>query len=208
MSDNVPNETPARRRGDRILSFLFGLVLVVMAVELIFLARQNRELKSTVSRLQGELLSARSQGIPRLEAGEIVLPVELQTVDGNVDRLAFDDPARDTVLLFFSPDCAACEANLERWRTLREASDPGRRRLLYVSMAPPDKTVSYAKDHGFLDAVRLASVEIADQYKVHEIPTTVLVEPGGLVTQVWRGQLSDEALQSLVEARPAAAGGG
>src|SRR3990172_9253490 len=112
--------TEPRKRGlgDRLFPWFMGAVFVVMAVELVFLARQNRDLKAALSSVHQQLSSMRTAS--SLKEGEVVEPLELPTLTGERMRLAYDDPDRETILLVFSPDCPACQENLEGWKRRSE----------------------------------------------------------------------------------------
>ncbi len=186
-------EPRKRSLGDRLFTWLLGVVFAVMVVELVLLTRQNRDLKAAVSSLHQQLSSMRSA--ISLKEGEVVEPLELPTLTGERVRLAYDDPDRDTILLVFSPDCPACEENLDGWRRLSAAHDPAREALVYVSTAEPEKTREFARDHALPDPVLLSDAEALTRYKVQEIPATIVVGPGGVVKRVWVGVLSEEALE-------------
>ena len=170
-----------------------GAVFVVMAVELVFLARQNRDLKAALSSVHQQLSSMRTAS--SLKEGEVVEPLELPTLTGERMRLAYDDPDRETILLVFSPDCPACQENLEGWKRLFAAHDPVREELVYVSTAEREKTADFAAAHALRGPVLVSDAHTMATYKVLEIPATIVVGPGGVVKKVWVGVLSEEALR-------------
>ncbi len=182
--------------GQRLLTSFIGLVFLAMAVALIFLAKQNHDLKAALPQLQEELGAARNAAAS-LKAGEVLEPLELPTLAGEVRRLAYDDPSTDTILLIFSPECPACRDNFDNWKKVEAAHDPRRGGLFYVSTAEPEKTVDFAKNHSLPDPVLLSDPSALAKYKVDEIPMTILVGPGGVVKKVWVGTLSRDALEQL-----------
>src|SRR5262245_16169552 len=136
------SEPGKRSVWDRVYTVFLCAAFVVMAVELVLLARQNRNLKASVAFLQQQVSSMRNA--VSLKEGEVLEPLELPTLTGEPLRLAYDDPARDTILLVFSPDCPACQDNMANWTKLQEKHDPARETLVYVSSAEADKTRAYA----------------------------------------------------------------
>ena len=183
--------------GDRLFGIFLVVVFAVMTVELVLLARQNRQLKTNLSRLQGEMMANRGGEVPSLKIGEVLEPLLLPTLNGEPRRLAYDDPVRNTILLIFSPDCPACQENMSNWKRLQESCDPNRERLFYVSTAEGEKTAEFARDHALPEPVLLSDHEALTRYNVFSIPTTVVVGPGGVVKRVWVGVLPEDALDAL-----------
>jgi len=187
------SEPGERSAGERRFLWLLSAVFVIMAVELVLLARQNRSLKVVVAALEQQLGVMRSAA--SLKAGDVLQPLELPTLSGESMRLAYNDPVRDTILLVFSPDCPACAENLESWSRLQAAHDPDRESLVYVSSAGAEATQAFASDHGLPGPVLVSGAQSLNGYKVNEIPATIRVGPGGVVKRVWVGVLSEEALR-------------
>ena len=196
------NATRGNNIGERLFVAFLGLVFLVMAVELILLVRQNRALKAEVARLEGEVAAAGSQAAPWFKTGDLVEPIELTSVEGSVERLGYDDPTSETVLLFFSPDCEACRDNIENWKRLQSSADSRRRRFVYVSTAEPEKTAEFARDHLLQGPILLSTAATLESYRVRGIPATLVVGPGGVVRQAWVGVLSEDALHALATPRP------
>ncbi len=185
---------------DRLFRVFLALVFVVMAVEVFLLARQNRELKALVSSVQLQIAASRDMAKPPLQAGEVVEPLDLTTMTGGASRLTYDDP-RDTILLFFSPDCLTCEENLENWSRIRQALDPARARLVYVSTAEAHSTTRFASEHEIPEPMLVADQGQLGKYRVFRVPATIVVGSGGVVKNVWLGLLSEEAVATLTNAR-------
>jgi peroxiredoxin len=185
-----PQTESGRRLADRLFHVVLTIVFVAMAVEIVLLVRQNRELEATVSELAARLESLAAP--PALAVGETVSPLELRSLDGSPTEIAYDDGV-DTVLLVFSPDCPACEANIDRWKRLAEANDPTCNRMYWVSTADAERTRPFTERHALPPPVLIGTGEALAAYKVTHVPTTVVVGPGGVVESVWVGALSDDA---------------
>jgi peroxiredoxin len=182
------------RRGGTVFTILLALIFVAMAVEVVLLVRQNRELKQTIAELR-----AGGEPVPQLEPGDTVGPLELLTLDGEAARIAYEDPQTETLLLIFSPHCPACQANMTNWKEI-EASG-GERPLYYVSTAGVEETREFSDEHLLNGPVLVGDAEALAEYKVGYIPTTLVVGPGGEVRRIWVGVLEEDTVAEL--SRPA-----
>lgn len=181
--------------GRRVFTVLVGIVLVVMAGAVVVMGKRNHDLKTSITKVQEELGNMRSAGAA-LKVGETLEALELPTLAGERRRLAYDDAGRDTLLLVFSPECPACKQNFENWKKIEASQDASRRGMVYISTDEPEKTVDYAREHA-LGEVLIAGKEALAKFKIEEIPTTILVGPGGTVKKVWIGVLTADAVAEL-----------
>jgi peroxiredoxin len=178
---------------DRLYRVFLVVVFVAMAVELFLLSRQNRALEAMLASMKSQVDIARQMSQPPLRAGEIVAPLDLATLDGAPERLAYDDD-RTTVLLFFSPNCSTCEENLSNWKRMEESADPRRVRLVYVSTAPAEETEGYAREHGVTAPFVVANYPDLQRYRVFRVPATLVIGKGGVVKNAWVGIVSEEEI--------------
>jgi len=181
--------------GQRGFSLALAVVFIAMGVELLLLVRQNRELRTAVSEARDDLDRARQQLIPFVRAGDSVPPLALPALDGRPTRIDFDAPDRDTVLLIFSPDCSACDLNMESWARLHTGETTPGRRVFYLSTAGADATRLFAEEHNLPHPVLIADRDSLIGYRITHIPTTLVIAPGGRVKDAWVGVLPDGALR-------------
>ncbi|MDH3283710.1 MAG: TlpA family protein disulfide reductase [Acidobacteriota bacterium] len=181
-------------------SRLFGLILfvmlAVMAVEIVLLIGQNRELKATVGALR-EQMALGQQAIPSLEEGEVLGPLVATALDGSPATVSYDDLNEDTILLVFSPSCPACNENMANWQKLEDRYPSEDKRLFYVSTAGADETLEFVAAYGIAAPVLLPDDFTMTEYKITHIPTTLVVGPGGAVKEVIVGVLSEKAVAEL-----------
>ena len=182
---------PSDRPGwflNAVVAILVIGIIVVMGL----LILQNRALKA-------ELAAAHSQtdDLPRLEVGEAVDPITLTALDGTEARLDYATPDSETLLLFFSPDCPACDTNFVNWIWIEEARRHPNRRIVFISTVSEEKTREYIADKALESEVLIADRGALDSYKIFRIPTTVLVGYEGVVNGVWAGILPDEVAGQL-----------
>lgn len=178
---------------DRLFRFFLALAFVAMSVELFLLARQNRALEQALAVLRSQVDTARQISQPPLQAGEVVAPLDLATLEGTPERLSYDDE-RTTVLLFFSPSCSTCGENLKNWKRMEERADPRRVRLVYVSTAPAEETQGYAREHGIASAFVVANYQDLTRYRVFRVPVTLVVGKGGVVRNAWQGTVGEQEI--------------
>ena len=103
MSKSTPST------GDRFLSSTLMVLTLALIVIALLLARQNHALKARVADLQQEAIESR----PSLKAGEIVAPLSLPSLDGELVEVSYEPGQPETLLLFFSPGCPACMENMD-----------------------------------------------------------------------------------------------
>ena len=133
-----------------------------------------------------------------MKDGEIVDPLVLPSVGGEVMEVAYENPELDTLLLIFSPDCPACQANMDNWKLLEQGHDSNCTRLFYISTADEETTRRFAEDHDLLGPVLIAGQDDLVGYKVTHIPMTVIVGPDGVVQRVWVGVMPDGAADEVI----------
>jgi peroxiredoxin len=174
------------------LNLIIATLVVGVVVVMGLLIMQNRALKA-------ELAAAHSEGedLPHLEVGERLDPVTLSALDGTEARLDFDTPDSETLLLFFSPDCPACDTNFVNWIWIEEARRHANRRIVFISTVAQEKTRQYIADKELQSEVLIANRSVLDSYKIFQVPTTVLVGNDGVVSAVWSGILPDEVAGEL-----------
>ncbi|MDH3628619.1 MAG: redoxin domain-containing protein [Acidobacteriota bacterium] len=174
---------------------ILNIALVVMVVALVvisgLLIHQNRQLRAMLeSQYNAEL-----EEIPRLEVGDVVEGFTLPALDGAQTNLDYTD--RETLLLFFSPDCPACKTNFANWQAIEDSDLGDNRRVVFISTVDEERTRQYVADKNLRSEVLVGSPSVLDRYKVARIPTTVQVGPGGVVNGVWIGVLSEAVVAEL-----------
>ncbi len=183
--------SPSNRQGwffNVIVTVLLIGVVVVMGL----LILQNRDLKARLAAIQTE-----AADVPELEIGDVVDGFNLPALDGTMTRLDFSAPGSETLLLFFSPDCPACDENFAGWVDIEQGQRHENRRIIYISTVPEEQTRRYVADKDLESEVLIADRSVLDRYKVFQIPATVLVGTGGVVSGVWIGILPDTVVSEL-----------
>jgi peroxiredoxin len=182
-------ETPPRRS---FFSLLLLVLVVVMGLEIFYLARRNR-------RLESSLYEATSLRV--LERGRALPGLTLADVTGAPVRVAYGEGAPATLLIWFSPSCHLCAENAAFWNDLytRHRASPSVR-FLALSDAALGETRAYAAEQGLRFPVcSVTDASLIDAYDGHVMPQTALLSPRGEVKRVWPGAL-DASRQAEIAA--------
>ena len=185
--------SPSRsRRAGRAFTAFLAVACAVLAVQVVLLSLQNREL---ARRLDAPAEVAAAERRARLEVGEVLQPFRLRADDGSVGELRFDSWA--TLLLVFAEQCPACPLVFPDWEDLlplcRAASVP----VVGLRLDPRgDETPESAREHPFsihtlVDAREVPMAELAT------VPLTVLLDDAGRVLWCHYGSLGDADRQEL-----------
>lgn len=145
-------------------------------------------------------LSARVSAIEKSESvgdaleNATLLPMQARLVTG-ASRVISPDRAR--VIFYFSPKCGSCKQNLPAWREI--ATRLGAANVLAVFPDVDAETIAAVPGYllqgglGGVEAVQLDAAQFTE-YRMHEVPRTLLVDTRGRVTHVWRGRVDADAV--------------
>lgn len=182
-------------RGRRGIDLFTGFLMVAclaMAVLVVLLARQNRELKTQI----GEMLSA-SAPAPSVEPGDPLGEMVLRDAAGAELPLEFDGGEQRTVLLVFSTQCPACRETMPIWsEVLAQTSEPAAR-VLAVQLDEPDEGSGAVLSVPIYHLDREQSPAMAG---IPYIPATIVLDGSGTVERVWFGVPEEEARRTLAAA--------
>ncbi len=178
---------------------VLSLVSIVLAVQVVLLARENRALKAA----RTEEVEA-SEGLPapsppaRFEPGEFMEPFDLVGEGGAAHRVGFDGEFESLLLFVYSRGCSICPTMLPVWNELS------------AQLAPPVSVVGIQLDGlGALEEgipawndLAFHRYELVDSLqvplaKMTRVPLTLVVDAGGLVTWVRYGLLDEGARSEL-----------
>ncbi len=170
---------------------ILHIFLVVLAIQVLYLAKQNRDLQALLT----------PSPMPALEIGEEVAEVPVQEVSGDQQTLSFAGSDMETLLFVFNTTCPACKQNQANWKELYTAVQ-GRYNVVGVSLHPQEETQAYIEEHQLPFRVVLPeSIEaFAGAFKIQAIPQTIHVDREGKVREVKVGALNEDSLASLSEA--------
>lgn len=170
---------------------ILHVFLVILAVQVLYLAKQNRDLQALM----------RPASMPGLEAGEEVAAVPVQEVDGTPQTLSFAGSDKETLLFVFNTTCPACKQNQTNWKELYQ-SVHDRYNVVGVSLHPQQQTQAYIEEHGLPFRVVLPeNIEnFAGAFKIQAIPQTIHIDRQGKVREVKVGALNQDSVAQLAQA--------
>lgn len=176
----------------RWFTIFLGVVSSALAVVVILLVLQNRQLKNRLAALPDHAPPPLT-----LHAGDLFGPLVLVDDAGARLPVTFDAGSGDTLLLIFSVGCPACKETLPVWDAL--LSEPTRAELRVMGLQldrgeEPDALVAAALPFPVFGVDHAASESLG---KVSHIPTTVLLDGEGRVRRAWVGVLTDEGEREL-----------
>ena len=172
-------------------SRLLAVACAVLAVLVVLLSWQNHRLEAI--RSGGEQLSARPD---LLAAGDVVDPFRVVGADESTHEIAFEQGIGWTVVLLFTMDCPACQANFHNWKTLEQRIGP--KNVLYISVNPLEEARKYAQARRIEDRTVLFADEhqAREGFKIARIPQTILVQ-GNQVRAIQLGVLSPDMVEQF-----------
>ncbi len=195
-SEEKPAPEPPAPRPKRDPFTLFLVVAcVALAVLVLFLARQNRQLKAS-------LAEAMAGGLPAdvLKAGDRVEPFDVLADSGEKSRIAFEAGGPRTLILVFSLHCPACERTIPLWND-----------VLSVKVAPSLRVIGLQTDKRdpasgpepiLFSSLRFPVFGIENPGppalgRLPGVPSAVLLDSHGLVVKTWFGLPTKQQLEDL-----------
>lgn len=171
-------------------SALLHFVLAGLALAVLLLVRENRDLRARVEPPMPE----------QLEVGDLLEPLAIVDLEGRESKLDFRTSGEQNVLMVFTTRCPYCLENQGAWDEVYQRFKD-RYRVLGIAVGDLEAVQSYAETHALRYPVVIPadSMNFASAYKVPSVPTTLLVGPDGRVRQVWKGQLAEDSY-ALLEA--------
>ncbi len=162
------------------------VALVALCLLTVLLARENRSLKDDL-----HSVSMLAAGGP--EVDDLVPAVPVTDLDGLDSELAYDDSARDSVVLVFTTTCPACRQNLGHWRDLHQRFGD-RYRFVAVGLDSPKATRTWVEENDVPFQVVLPADRSSFrlEYGITSVPQTLVVSTDGRVKLTQPGVLPRE----------------
>jgi len=164
------------------------LVVVALAVQVVVLGKQNREMKQRQNPIQTE----------RLKAGDTLAFSGLQSVrPGYVP----DTLPLKRVVFVLSTKCPFCSESLPLWNRLTSRLS-GHVNVFAVSLDSKDSTISFVNrnDITFPVLVPLNLEGFKKTNRTHAVPLTLLTSSSGIIEQIWVGGFDEKKLREVSSA--------
>ncbi len=183
-----------RRRG---FTFFLAAVCVLLAIEVVVLALENRRLKRAHAAAAAEEQPASPQDTRlRFAPGDPFGELALLAADGRALPVAFDGGAERTLLFVFAPGCNACTLVAPTWNEIAAEVAAPALRVLAVQL---DRSAPIPGDEGLAMPVHhLAEPLQVPLAKMTSVPITLVLDAAGIVEWVAYGVLGEARRAELV----------
>lgn len=123
---------------------------------------------------------------PILAPGDVVPPFDAEGLDGVVKHVGFPKGST-TLLLFFLSSCPTCHKMIPEWNKAYEKRSRGLDVLgVLMDREPPG---FFMATPVLFPVVRSHGRQLAQTYRIHRVPLTLRVGPGGKVEDAGMGAL-------------------
>jgi peroxiredoxin len=129
-----------------------------------------------------------------VKVGDRVPSVTLKTLDGQEIRIDWGSGGKATIVYAFTPACVWCKRNLEAMKTL--ADNAHGYRFIAVSLTAYG-VEDYVSANNLRVPVYVAGQTAARQLGVSGTPSTIIIEPSGIVKKFWRGVYYGKVAQEV-----------
>ncbi|MBK9167491.1 MAG: redoxin domain-containing protein [Bryobacterales bacterium] len=136
-------------------------------------------------------IRSRSAASSPLAVGTHLEPLVASDLDGRQVVVDFAATEVPTVLYVFSPQCVWCERNVEN---IRELAAQVKGRYRFVALSTSSQSIAeYVRVRQFdFDVLINPSASVVKTYRLGPTPQTLVVAPGGRLTQNWQGAYADD----------------
>lgn len=192
----------------RLFTGFLLLAVCVLAVLVLLLVRQNRDLRAQID---WKKRVEETTAAPALAIGERVEPLELIAKDRSITRTTFGENEPATLVFFVAEHCGYCEKAVPLWtaalretrESLASAKGPGVRVVGIVADALDEASLKPI-------APEIPTFRVQDGHKtwllrVNATPSAVLLSPAGKVENFWIGETNSAHMEELRSAVLAAA---
>jgi len=173
--------------GRNIYSTFLHLTLLVLAIEVAILAKQNHELKEKIG-----------QSLESLKIGDYFAMDDLVSLQPDY---RIDSTSR-YLLFIFTTTCPFCKQNLEHWNQVANKTWESNTHKLGISLDGVDETSRYLKDNNVVFPVVCSrdAKNFQKKNKIEIVPTTVARNDVGKVENMWAGLLNQKEIQEVIDA--------
>lgn len=172
----------------RLYFWLLHIVVLALAIDVVILARQNKELKEIHTPSAARLVAA----------GDTLSFNGLNLIREGRDLNRGNSSPR--LVYVFTTSCPWCRKNIQGWkRTANEFKKLGTD-IIGISLDDSVKTINYIHENELNYPVAVPSDPRVFQAsnRFASVPITIVATSSGIVKQVWSGALSDAQFQEVV----------
>ena len=184
------NKLRAYLGGKSLYSIFLHIVVVVLAIEVVILARQNNQLKEARSSAQQE----------SLKVGDYF---SLSGIVPLARDMRLDSTSARQVIFVFTTRCPFCKETLPFWKEIacraEEARDVA---VIGICLDQVVPTKAYVEEEKLTFPIFIAEDKdwLVQTNKLHGVPQTIIRTTSGRVEKVWKGRLSERDFHEVVKA--------
>ncbi|HXG06983.1 MAG TPA: redoxin domain-containing protein [Nitrososphaera sp.] len=176
--------------GKNLYSIILHLLVIVLAIEVVLLMRQNKALKE-----------GRGSAVQEtIKEGEML---ELSGLTPVTDGGQPDTTLHRQLIFVFTTRCPFCKETLPLWKYFADSvAQKNSVAVLGISLDPMQETQAYLTEQQIRFPVFIPAEKEAfsNKNKLHSVPQTILRNSGGIVEKVWRGRLTVDQFNEVVQA--------
>lgn len=175
---------------------LWAIAITTMLMAILLVWSAGLPNKSDYSRIFIEGI-----GFVAPEIGENAPPFTAQTVSNEEIRLT-DLQGETAIINFWATWCVPCAIEMPELQTLYEETGI---RILAINIAEPTQAISEWVEYYDLtfDILLDPQQDIYNQYRIIGQPTTFVLAPNGIITHIFYGATTAEALRTAIETHQA-----
>src|SRR5690606_335049 len=134
------------------------------------------------------------------EVSALAPPFALTSLDGEVVRLA-DLRGQQVIVNFWATWCGPCRVEMPILQRLYDDAPPGALRILAVNLGePPDAAREWQRSFNLTYDILLDEGQmVAALYQLRGQPSTYVISPDGIVTHIFYGAASEDALRAALQ---------
>jgi peroxiredoxin len=179
--------------GGRWFKIISTVLIVFLSVDLVFLVIKNRRYEEML------MQSGVIQRDDAMKPGDRIGDIAITTLEGKDGQLSVSTPNDRYLLFVLSTSCPHCLANLPKWADINRRVAPSGRYVVGLSVHGAKETVQYIQDNGVaFYTVTTPDTAFLDRYRIPGVPATLLLSTGGVVQNVWIGELTDDQVADVI----------
>ena len=180
------------KRVKRHLGVLFYILLLGLAIEVLVLVHQNRELKNDAALYRNCL------NLFILNHGDKVPPIKVVDLNGIEHNISYEDSTRNTLLCVFNTHCPACREVLTLWEKINKNYHKQELSLIGLSVDEFTLTRLYLEENKLNFSVFVTVDSLFEtRYRMQLVPQLVLIGFKGVVKGVWPGLPTKRTIKGL-----------
>jgi peroxiredoxin len=193
LSRSTPGRYLIRLGRTRWFELAAVLLIILLSINLVLLTLQNREYEKILSR------AGLSQADEIVRPGSQLENIDIVTLEGHSATLSVSDENKRFLLFVLSTTCPHCLANLPRWDSISRTLSSSGLYIVGLSIHKPEETMEYVAEQGVsFYTVSVSDTAFLERYMIPGVPATLLLATGGIVEQVWIGELSEDQVSEVI----------